>query len=217
VLHKRIAFLGTAAAFGALASVALAGGEPPGPERTVTTDGTVVTVREMSEAWQLADVGPRARTLTLFYASGGCGHDNGRVAVEEGRTTIEIGVRQDVTTGTVGEEGVACTSDLRILRLRAQLSRPVAGRRIDGGPRMGRDLTAVSRHRELPNGNLRLLVPRTVGLAPGDAVDLLADQGFRARTTGRAQGRVVAQRPRAGRPPLSNRRGRPRAVVLTVR
>ncbi len=168
-------------------------------------------------AWQLADVGRRGRTLKLFYESGGCGHDNGRAKVEEGRTTIEIGVRQDETTGIVGEENFGCTDDLRTPPLRVRLSRPVGGRRVEGGPRMGPYTRRASRLRELPNGYLQWLVPNTVGLSPGDAVDLLGDQGLRARTTGHAQGRVVAQRPKAGKPPLKDQRGRQQAVVLVVR
>lgn len=126
-VHRRHAILVcAAAALGALASQALAGErEPPGPERTIHRNGEAFTVREVSVAWQLADVGRRGRTLKLFYESGGCGHDNGRAKVEEGRTTIEIGVRQDETTGIVGEENFGCTDDLRTPPLRVRLSRPV--------------------------------------------------------------------------------------------
>jgi hypothetical protein len=81
---------------------------------------------------------------------------------------------------------------------------------------MASDRTRFSRSREVGN-RLVILVPNTVGLAPGDAVDLLAAQGFHARTTGRPGGKVVAQRPRAGKRPLRRKNGRPRPVVLVVR
>jgi hypothetical protein len=141
------------------------------------------TEYERDAPWVLLGVSADGRSLILGYESGGCLRDDGRALVSENEDRIVITVRQ---TDVVPGQGEACPMDLAMPRTTAQLTRPIAGRTVEGGPRF-------TVH--WPPGP----VPRVIGLDRADAIAALRAQGHRARTVGRVRrGRVVAQRPRPG-------------------
>ena len=170
---------------------------------------TVVRVRD--EAWTLGEVNANGRRLTLFYDAGGCARKDGRAIVRESRTTVRIVLRQGYDVNAGSESETFCPLVLRGATAYARLARPIAGRRVEGSGRIeSRRWGGLVRQR---GDGLVAGVPRVVGLAAGDAVELLGKQRFRARL----RGRVVRQRPIPGTVVrLSGVRGPLATVTLTL-
>jgi hypothetical protein len=207
----------TALAVGAgVAALAAVGGDASeGAKSRTTQDAT----RDINVPWQLVDVGRGARGLELRYLGGGCFLGDGRANVRETRDSITISVVESerVDDPSRPSEEVACTGDQRFLPLRIQLRSGVDGRRVEGGPRLAEE-ELWSRLRETPGRapGFVPLVPRVIGLSPGDAVELLGHQGFHARTTGAPVGSVIRQRPRPGAAPRGWTRHRSLGTVTIV-
>jgi hypothetical protein len=91
-----------------------------------------------------------------------------------------------------------CPAVLIYRKLSVTLRRPVAGRRIVGGPRIRGRGGIPGRYVE-EDGRLIPLVPRVIDLAFGDARAVLHSQGFQVRRFGARRGRVTFQSPRPGR------------------
>ena len=143
------------------------------------------TVQPRDAPWRLLGVSTDGRSLRLGYEGGGCLRADGRPSVAEEKRRVVVTVDQ---TGLMPGEGEACTTELRFYYVNATLSRPLAGRRVAGGP---------PSRLQFPTG----AVPRVVGMDRRDALSALRGQGFRSRTVGRTRrGMVVRQHPRAGTP-----------------
>jgi hypothetical protein len=165
-----------------VAMVALAGG----------VGGGDITDRPLD--WALAGVAAGGRALVVqpgIY--GGCDRGTPQVAVRERRSSIDV----SVTVTSVRGPEVVCPAIARYAPAqRVRLARPVAGRPVGG------DLEAHAPgfvlDARLP-ASARTRVPRVVGLAFGDARQVLCAWRLRAARNGpRPRGRVVAQRPRPG-------------------
>lgn len=170
----------------AVAGVSASAQDGGGPDYNARCGERDCRVEEMTTDWELQGVGRQPNVLRLVYGSGGCGRDDGWAIVRETRESIHLETRQHTVVAVEGAEPLGCTSDFRFVRIVVRLDRPVGGRRVEGGPRLGEDIWGGGR------------VPRVAGLAPGDAVHVLGRQGFLARTAGDPTGRVVAQRPKPG-------------------
>ena len=202
-----LAFAAIAAFLAAAATLAVV------QERDDDRDQTAV--REFSEAWRLSDVGRDGRSLRLSYDGGGCAQGHARAIVRESRSRVRIEVRQRYTVAADASAETFCTADLKAHNLVARLDRPIAGRHIEGSAPIDSGIWRRAKgRRDFPV----IGIPRVVGLAAGDAVELLGYQRFRARLQGSTVGRVVSQRPRPGTPVRLRTGAGPLAMVtLTLR
>jgi hypothetical protein len=143
--------------------------------------------------WKLIQVGPHERSLEIKYDVG-CE----RVAVHKvenrRRVAIWISRRPDVSTGN---HVCDAKEDTRTAKIR--LSRPLAGRRVEGSQKIESE---EGPYRPARNGTSYPVVPRLTGLAPSDAKILLRGLRLHAafREVGRSTGlpRVGSQSPAPG-------------------
>jgi hypothetical protein len=168
------------------------------PEFNAMCGDTACRVERVPAKWQLLSVGSDPRTLKLVYESGGCRRGDGRATVHETKSRIRISVDEgEVVALDTPDRQVVCPAILLFRKLSVVLRRPVAGRRIVGGPRI-RGGGMVGRYVE-KNGRLIPLAPRVIDLAFGDARAVLHSQDFEVRRFGARRGRVTFQSPRPGR------------------
>jgi hypothetical protein len=146
-----------------------------------------------ARAWELVQVGPHERSLEMRYGRGAC--ETATVHNRQTRRTVGISVSY-VREHLTGNE--MCPAIAYVTTLKIQLSRPLAGRRVEGEEKIGlRGPYSPTR-----NGSSYRVVPRLTGLAPSDAKILL--RGLRLHTAFRVVGRstglprVVSQSPGAG-------------------
>jgi hypothetical protein len=152
--------------------------------------GPVPTDRPLD--WALAGVGAGGRALVVQPGVyGGCDQGTPRVSVRETRSHIVV----TVTVKSVQGPEVVCPAIARYAPAqRVRVARPVAGRPVGGD--LEADTPGFVLDARTP-GRARPRVPRVVGLASGDARQVLC--AWRIRTAPyRASGRVVGQRPRPG-------------------
>jgi hypothetical protein len=144
-------------------------------------------------AWEFVEVGPRERSLEIRYSRGAC--ETATVHHQQTSRTVTISVsymREHLT----GSE--TCPMILYIKTLEVPLSRPLAGRRVEGETNTGlRGPYSPTR-----NGTSHPVVPRLTGLAPADAKILLRGLRLHAavHVIDQASGlpRVVSQAPAPG-------------------
>jgi hypothetical protein len=151
--------------------------------------------RSVLDPWWLIEVGPAERSLEIAYESGGC-EGPGTPRAVQSRFAVTVSVSNEKPLGAV-----ICPAILRLGRVSVDLSRPLAGRHVEGASR-------ANPGPFLPGGQVPA-VPRLIGLTPGDARFLLAGLRLRGsvRVVGTARGlaRVVSQAPAADTPVPSNR------------
>jgi hypothetical protein len=151
----------------------------------------------VSDPWWLIEVGPAERSLEIAYEFGGC-EGPGTPRAVQSRFAVTVSVSNEKPLGTV-----ICPAILGIGRVSIDLSRPLAGRHVEGGSRAN-----PIRGPFVPGGQVPA-VPRLIGLTPGDARFLLAGLRLRGslRVVGTARGmaRVVSQSPSADTLVPSNR------------
>lgn len=180
-----------------LAASASAWAQDP-PQFNAMCGDTACRVERVPAKWQLLSVGRDSRTLKLVYESGGCRRGDGRATVVATRSRIRISVDEgEVVALDTPDRQVVCPAILLYRKLSVALRRPVAGRRIVGGPRI-RDSGLVGRQVE-EDGRLIPLAPRVIDLAFEDARAVLHSQDFKVRRFGARRGRVTFQSPRPGR------------------
>jgi len=157
------------------------------------TGGPVPTDRPLD--WALAGVAAGGRALVVQPGVyGGCDRGTPHVAVRERRSHILV----SVTVKSVRGPEVVCPAIARYAPAqRVRLARPVAGRPVSGD--LEADTPGFVLESRLP-GSARPRVPRVIGLALGDARQVLCAWRIRTAPTGptRPRGRVVGQRPRPG-------------------
>ena len=140
--------------------------------------------------FEVLDVGPDLRTLTIGYEDGPCYRDVDVVVVES-RQTVQISVVRTFVEG--------CAAPASYDRMVVRLRRRAGGRAIEGEPR-------------LPAGTFHpRTAPRILDLRAADAERALRTQGFEPRRVGRARGIVAFQSPLPGRRAKDNR-----VVRLTI-
>jgi hypothetical protein len=161
-------------------------------------DRDQVTVRRVRAPWRLIDLGRDGRTLKLVYDTSGCLHEDGHPVVHESLSAVSIDLYQGQDVGLKPSSEVFCTGELSWKRLDVRLGRPIGGRSLEGAGRLTSQIAPWSRVLRHGNGFLVVGVPRVVGLAPGDAVELLLRQRFHPRIRGARIGRVIAQWPKPG-------------------
>jgi hypothetical protein len=164
--------------------------------RTAWVVGTVLVTLALScasaAAWGLVQVGPHERSLEIRYGAGACE----RTAVHnvQNRRMVAISISREVFGGDL-----PCPAILFIKTVKIRLFRPLAGRHVEGGRRLG--LTAGG-YGPTRNGTSYPVVPRLIGLAPLDAKFLLGGLRLHAviHVIGRTRGRprVASQSPAAG-------------------
>jgi hypothetical protein len=142
--------------------------------------------------WALAGVSASGRTLVVqpgIY--GGCDWGTPRVSVRERRAHIVV----TVTVKSVQGPEVMCPAIAKYAHAQSvRLARPVDGRPISGD--LQADTPGFVLDSRTP-ADARPRVPRVIGLASGDARQVLCS--WRIRTMPyRGGGQVVAQRPRPG-------------------
>lgn len=155
--------------------------------------------------WTVLETGPGARSLVLRWRAAPCGVEKGHPVAAETATSISIRVEEKVQ-----RKPVVCTSDLYTPTGTVRLHTPLAGRRITGPmARIGRTYDGRPVPLAHPQDWLTYLLkdrrfhallpeaPRVLGLAPSQAVRVLALQGFRTRVSGHGR-EVVAQDPGRG-------------------
>lgn len=161
---------------------------------------TACRVERVPAKWQLLSVGSDSRTLKLVYESGGCRRGDGHATVVETRSRIRIAVDEGETVDfdDTPDLPVVCPAVLIYRKLSVALRRPVAGRRIVGGPRI-RDPGGIPGRYVEEDGRRIPLAPRVIDLAFEDARATLRSQDFKVRRFGARRGRVTFQSPRPGR------------------
>lgn len=164
---------------------------------TTPRTSTSTAPRGRPTPWWPLEAGADAQSVVVEEQASalGCPVGKGRVIVEETSTSIRLHINQRYHEGL-------CQEMAREYVLTAQLRAPIDGRRIEGAgliwwPR-GLYLFKTVGKRAVP------LVPRLVGLAPDQAVQILATEEFRAKVIG--TGREVAfQAPERGGATADNR------------
>lgn len=143
-----------------------------------------------ASAWKLIQVGPQERSLEIKY-SFGC--ETTAVHKVQNRRVVAISIlrKPEVLTGN----GV-CPAKENVSTLKIRLSRPLAGRRVEGAQKIELQDGPYSHPR---NGTSYPVMPRLTGLAPPDAKFLLSGLHLHAafRVVGKSTGlpRVVSQSP----------------------
>ena len=145
----------TALALGAAVAVTAVGGPPA----RAAEAGAV----RRAIAWSLVQAGPNERSLEVSFAYGGCQRAPRAEAVES-----RAGLRIIVSVEVPQQRAVACPDFLRLARARVALRSPIRGRPLLGSWNVSSAGAVPSR-----------VVPRVIGLAPGDARRVLA--GWKAR------------------------------------
>jgi hypothetical protein len=153
----------------------------------------------VKRSWYLKGVSADGRTLILEYGNGGCLATDGRVRVQETKSSVAIDVLSSPAV-----EGF-CAMQSYSLPLRARLASPIAGRKIVGGPNRGH-WTFLSR-----------TMPRVIGLQLSDAASVFRPHvhGFHIATEGAPDGPVTKQRPSPGAELLPPGSTRPKPILLT--
>jgi hypothetical protein len=186
-----------------VASAFAAGGAPAGEQPAFNADcgGTPCRVESLPSRWEVLDVGPDLRTLTVMYESGNCWHGNALATARETSGRISVAVMQDRVVAMDTPDGsFACTADLRYRTTVLALRRRVDGRAIAGSPRIGRGTLGRA-----PRS------PRVLDMRAADAARALRVQGLIPQRVGRTRGPVTFQSP------LPRKRlGARRVVRLTV-
>jgi hypothetical protein len=151
-------------------------------EEIFPTHGAMAAV---SVPWEVLESGLSGRSLIVSYLASGRAAGPGRVFVDESESSIRIRVDQPVDDpNSDASERVARTRMLRTPNLEVQLGRPIGGRRIEGEGRAVRRFRSGYLFQPGP-GTLQIpAVPRVIGLAPADALTVLAAQGFDAEIVG---------------------------------
>lgn len=146
--------------------------------------------------WQLVDVSEDGRKLRIVFLYGGCQKpDPQPVTLTESPRAVHIAVSGTTHEADPGQR-TACPAIAHVPLRWVRLARPVAGRRVTGGPAISSNYWEVWRLRRVADGVLVPLVPRTIGLHAWDARRLLLRQRFGVRGT--RHGTVTSQRPSAG-------------------
>jgi hypothetical protein len=144
--------------------------------------------------WSLVQVGPHERSLEIIQDRGACESLTESVFQESSFVRITI-----TATRLALPPGSACPAILYIGRYAVPLSRPLAGRHIEGAERPSRGQGPYS---PTKNGSSYPVVPRLIGLSPPDARYVLSGLGLHAvvRVVGQVPGlaRVVSEVPVAG-------------------
>lgn len=185
--------------------------------RTVMRHGDSLTFRQVRGGpWAVVQASVDGRRLQIAYEGGACVGSNPTVRVREGPASVVVDLRYDELVAINGKEEL-CAGYATFERTWFRLSRPIAGRRIRGGPRLKAGLVEASSFDDvrLVRGRYYRFVPRVVGLSAVDASQALKLQNFRVRTRGAARGQTMAQRPRPGARQRAD--GPPQTVWLTLR
>ncbi len=148
--------------------------------------------------WWILESGPHARSIVIQLreapaTTAGCVVGSGATASETS-STIRLHVILHY------RRAQACTADLRIRRIKVPLQRPIGGRDIQGAGLFW-PTGSVLYLTESPHGLLIDRVPRVIGFAPGQAVQVLRAQSFRAVIDAGRGTAIVAQSPDRGRVP----------------
>jgi hypothetical protein len=130
--------------------------------------------------FELLSVGSDLRTLTVAYEAGPCWQGDPQASLTGTSRAVRISVAAERVEG--------CTGPVEHRRLQLRLRRPLAGRPIEGEPRIAAPTPDLARSTTPP-----LL---DAGLA--DARRALALQGYGVRVIGRQRGTVAFQSPRPG-------------------
>jgi hypothetical protein len=164
-------------------------------EETFLTHGATAVV---SVPWEVLESGLSGRSLIVSYLASGRAAGPGRVFVDESESSIRIRVDQPVDDpNSDAADRVARTRMLHTPIVEVQLGSPVGGRRIEGEGRAVRPFRSGYLFQP-GQGTLQLpAVPRVIGLAPADALTVLAGQGFDAEVVGDGP-EIHEQDPRRG-------------------
>jgi hypothetical protein len=140
--------------------------------------------------------------ITLAHETGGCWRGDPEVTLAQGASGIRITIEQQRLVADSSGDALACEGDVSYRVIRLYLRKPVAGRRLMGGPRVRPDARfAATRSAR---------VPRVLDLWVGDARRALRFQGFGVHAVGKPNGTVAFQSPLAGKP------ARRKTVRLTI-
>jgi hypothetical protein len=154
-----------------------------------------------ANAWWLVQVGPHERSLEIVQEYGAC--DSLNESVVQGASFVRITI---TATHAVLPPGSACPAIAYFRRYGVALSRPLAGRHIEGAepPPVGSVPDLLTK-----NGKSYHVAPRLIGLSPADARSVLGALHLHAevRVVRRVAGvaRVVSESPAAGTPVPTDR------------
>jgi hypothetical protein len=156
----------------------------PGPDRSLPP---------VAVQWTLLTVGDDLRSLLVTFPSGPHAVGQELVSVRETADEIWISVElPDIRSMPGSAVPLVAIVGREIVRLRS----PIGGRSI-GGPEDSPSWRPVS---YLTYGKIGALVPRVLGLSPGDAQRLLRSQGLTPRLPSGEGREIVAQDPPAETP-----------------
>lgn len=145
--------------------------------------------RERLLDWRIDQVGRDARSLDLIAYGDGCGFGAGGPQIQE--TAAEIRVRM---VAELPDDAV-CAMLLASYPVTVRLDGPIGGRPVVGTRKLDDDPLR-------PDRSVRTRVPRLLGLAPRDALAVVAFHRLRAQVERvadlRTRPRVIGQTPRSG-------------------
>jgi hypothetical protein len=165
-------------------------------EETFPTNGAEAAV---SVPWDVLESGLSGRSLIVSYLASSRAAGPGRVIVDESEWSVRIRVEQPVDgTPSHAPVPVAYTPMRRTPIVEVALTTPIGGRRIQGEGRAARPFRTFGYLWQPGPDTLRLpAVPRVIGLAPADALTVLAAQGFDAAVVGDGP-EILEQDPKRG-------------------
>lgn len=139
--------------------------------------------------WRIDQVGRDARSLDLIAYGDGCGLGTGGPQVQETASEIRIRMASDLPDDAV------CTELYASYPVTVRLDRPIGGRPLVGPRKLSGDGS-------VPRPGSRTRVPRLLGLAPRDALAVVAFHRLRPQVERvadlRTRPRVIGQTPRSG-------------------
>jgi hypothetical protein len=148
-------------------------------------------------AWSLVQVGPHERSLEIIQGRGAC--ESLDESVVQTSSFVRVTITATPATRPPGSPAVICRAILYVRRYAVKLTRPLAGRHIEGAERPS---VVAGPYSPTRNGSAYPVVPRLIGLSPADARFVLGGLRLHAmvRVTGRVAGRarVVSQLPAVG-------------------